>query len=83
MFAERKSYFLIAVASTHFPRWRWDPLAAIRIIILTVAETIINWPERMGKPGHQKKASRRGESGNLTPPLQYNITEIRTHRSKY
>jgi hypothetical protein len=43
------------------------PLAAIRIIILTVTENIINWPERICKPGHQKKGARRGESGHLTP----------------
>jgi hypothetical protein len=65
-----KIYLLVAVAPTHFPRWRRDPLAVIRIIILTLAEAITNWSEREGKPGYQKKGARRGESGHLTPPLR-------------
>jgi hypothetical protein len=39
-----RSYLLLAVVSTHFPRWPRDLLSAKKkmIIILTIAETSIN-----------------------------------------
>jgi hypothetical protein len=53
----------------HSPRWRRYPLAASRIIIITITGTGINWQNRIGEEKHQKEDRRSGESGKLTPPL--------------
>jgi hypothetical protein len=51
-----KCYLLVAVASTHFPKWRRGPLSASKMVkIPTIAETSISWQDRIGKAGNQKE----------------------------
>jgi hypothetical protein len=50
-------YVLVAVVSTHFPRWSRDSPTVSVIIILTVAETIINQDTRRKVQGRASRVT--------------------------